>query len=1267
MAKRKFLLAIGQSNSTAIGDAQSWEDEYPQIALRSPTKSAPQYSEGSYSDMLTLPHTFPGGSQTERFGTGTKPQAWQTVNCKGRAVQALRMLTFYDPLPTGLNLKLDSAINRKYPGTCAVLAGSTRSTLVLTQRWQSNPNGLTLIRKSTGQPYTITSVAAGNTVTVTPDVLPEPTVNEEFQFTFTAGPNIANASQLRFVNQVGGYNDLGTTFFAGAFLARKLVNPVLDNVTPGSTRNPCRFTILDRPIRIGQPVDVQTETTPSQAVATTTNGSSNIALNINPFAVGNMVYFPITAPTPLQAWVRYFVVFSSGLTIQVADSAGGTPIVMTSGGTYLVNNGIPNGVEQGVTYYISSRGALNEQVFCYANASNQFQTNVPHKLAVSDVVRFNQNYGSTIATGVEYYIVAATALTFQVAINQGGSAISFGAGSPSGFAAIKVESRSHYYLRRPTTSTVASVDTSADTVTLERGHFLSVGDTVRFSSTGNLPGGLSATENYRIASISTPPAYRVLTFINAATQVPVDLTSVGSGVITMTQVGGEELLSCDATQTIGVRLLDQYRGSMTGLTARCVTGTAANVGQTRVLGDVYYDYVNQQSIVEVATAFPATPVQGDTFVIEPPSINSTAVPYHKWAMWLPWSPFEGRAIDKGVQTGTTINLSAIAGGSVLFSPMDLPLFKNTVVQFYGNPNNPLLIDNSNVGSTTQIIEIKYATSQTPGAFQGKWIQFTTGALAGQYRQILTNTPSQIFVTAPFSVAASDNDQFKVLEWFTHPAITIGRNYYVVGVDQSFVSISETYDGPALVSAVDASCIMNMTIVPQEGKSNPFPPGFNYPNHLTPVANGYQPFDGLSLADQPRSAHYISTGLKLYDYVGEVMYVIPFGIGSTGISHREISFGGDSGTGVAWFDPDQQLSWSPGESTNCFARLCDILDAAKLAWEAQGDTGECVGIVWAQGEDDAAYEDTANRYFNNCTKLKAAVRQAIKDRGLYSGNASRIPWIHPKIRTINSYASTINTAIEKMVEADSYSRTFEVQDLDVMPDNIHYAGSGMAVFSERTFDAWLAIQRMGTSEVEICNLALANIGETAKVTSIDPPDGSAQAAICARFYPLARDTLLEMGNWSFAIKRKTLVEVDNPRTEWEYAYEVPGDVGAVLSVLPPGALDDWVMNGQLVPQKFVIETNVYGQKVLYTHQEDADIRYTAKIVDTTLFSNLFVIALSWHLSSMIAGPLIKGEVGAAESKRCAQMATAYMMQASSYDKNTQAEVKPTHTPSWISIR
>ncbi|NBQ76422.1 MAG: hypothetical protein EBU14_13895, partial [Acetobacteraceae bacterium] len=63
-----------------------------------------------------------------------------------------------------------------------------------------------------------------------------------------------------------------------------------------------------------------------------------------------------------------------------------------------------------------------------------------------------------------------------------------------------------------------------------------------------------------------------------------------------------------------------------------------------------------------------------------------------------------------------------------------------------------------------------------------------------------------------------------------------------------------------------------------------------------------------------------------------------------------------------------------------------------------------------------------------------------------------------------------------------------------------------------------------SEVDICNLALANLGDTATVASINPPEGSAQSEHCSRFYPIARDTLLEMHNWNFSTRRILLPEV-----------------------------------------------------------------------------------------------------------------------------------------------
>ena len=88
-----------------------------------------------------------------------------------------------------------------------------------------------------------------------------------------------------------------------------------------------------------------------------------------------------------------------------------------------------------------------------------------------------------------------------------------------------------------------------------------------------------------------------------------------------------------------------------------------------------------------------------------------------------------------------------------------------------------------------------------------------------------------------------------------------------------------------------------------------------------------------------------------------------------------------------------------------------------------------------------------------------------------------------------------------------------------------------------------------SEVEICNLALAHLGDEATVASIDPPEGSAQAEHCARFYPIARDGLLQMHPWNFASRRVSLASVTMPYTMWKYAYACPGDMMVAVAVLP----------------------------------------------------------------------------------------------------------------------
>jgi hypothetical protein len=157
-----------------------------------------------------------------------------------------------------------------------------------------------------------------------------------------------------------------------------------------------------------------------------------------------------------------------------------------------------------------------------------------------------------------------------------------------------------------------------------------------------------------------------------------------------------------------------------------------------------------------------------------------------------------------------------------------------------------------------------------------------------------------------------------------------------------------------------------------------------------------------------------------------------------------------------------------------------------------------------------------------------------------------------------------------------------------------------------------------TEVSICNLALSNLGDEAKVTSISGAtgDGSAQAKRCVMFYPIARDAVLSRHPWNFATLRADLVESPlDPPDSWAFAYTLPTDYNNVIGVYPAGALQD------AESEDYIIENGV-----IYSNTEDAVIRYTRLVTDTTKYPPLMVIALARILASFLAGPLIKGMEG-----------------------------------------
>ena len=207
----------------------------------------------------------------------------------------------------------------------------------------------------------------------------------------------------------------------------------------------------------------------------------------------------------------------------------------------------------------------------------------------------------------------------------------------------------------------------------------------------------------------------------------------------------------------------------------------------------------------------------------------------------------------------------------------------------------------------------------------------------------------------------------------------------------------------------------------------------------------------------------------------------------------------------------------------------------------------------------------------------------------------------------------------------------------------------------------------SSEIDICNLALGYLGDDATVSSLYPPEGSAQAEHCARFYPIARTALLGLHHWNFATRRVPVAKLSAaPPSGFLFAYAVPADLVTAIAVLDPNNTDEFN------PDKFstyIIESLSDGTKVIYTNQDGAVLRYVADVDDPTKFDPSFVEALSWLLASKLAGPIIKGATGAGMARECMGEFRTWFMQAARIDSSqrTTGDVVGKHQPNWMSGR
>lgn len=216
----------------------------------------------------------------------------------------------------------------------------------------------------------------------------------------------------------------------------------------------------------------------------------------------------------------------------------------------------------------------------------------------------------------------------------------------------------------------------------------------------------------------------------------------------------------------------------------------------------------------------------------------------------------------------------------------------------------------------------------------------------------------------------------------------------------------------------------------------------------------------------------------------------------------------------------------------------------------------------------------------------------------------------------------------------------------------------------------------TTSVAIANLALSHLGDDATVVNLDPPEGSAQAEQAALFYPIARDALIEMYPWNFALRRSTLALLDEePVSQWRYGYALPSNVLGVFAVAGAEDTDDLVgtaygpltaINGV---NDFEIEGLEDGTRVLYTNVADARIRYTVAVTIPSFFPPLFTLAMSYFLASFLAGPVLKGETGRTVAAQMLQIMGGFLNKAQVMDaKQRRANrVRDAHVAPWMGSR
>lgn len=178
----------------------------------------------------------------------------------------------------------------------------------------------------------------------------------------------------------------------------------------------------------------------------------------------------------------------------------------------------------------------------------------------------------------------------------------------------------------------------------------------------------------------------------------------------------------------------------------------------------------------------------------------------------------------------------------------------------------------------------------------------------------------------------------------------------------------------------------------------------------------------------------------------------------------------------------------------------------------------------------------------------------------------------------------------------------------------------------------------STKTDLCNIAVANLGETILISDIDTDQG-ATAKKCRRFLSLAIVGALSDFPWSFARAVTDLSLLSGQESElYEFVYAYPNDCLEPRSIVIPNSpiglyyrYYPYFFNGvagiETAPPEFLRPNFIKGlsadgkSRVILTNYQDAKLLYTKNVEDEVqLWPSPFFEAVAWRLTAYLAMPV-----------------------------------------------